>query len=157
MLESESLMQNQVKNETDVSSSSFYVDALKACFIAALQTNGLNTNSGIKEPQSAPILGENDNYSMDNYSFNEDSQIVDNNNSDSTTNSALLNETKVAPVVKLVATSLIANGHITEGAELLTIISKTSDACRYLQSSDRWLDSIWLAKVDSINDLMILI
>lgn len=142
-------MQNQIKNETDVSSSSFYVDALKACFIAALQTNG-HTSGGCKEPQSAPIIGD-DNYSMDNYSFNEDSQIVDNNNSDSTTNSALLNETKVAPVVKLVATSLIANGHITEGAELLTIISKTSDACRYLQSSDRWLDSIWLAKVGVFN------
>lgn len=51
------------------------------------------------------------------------------------------------PVIKLVATNLIANGKIDEGAQLLCLIGKTQDACRYLQSANKWNDAVWLAKV----------
>ena len=36
------------------------------------------------------------------------------------------------PVIKLVATNLIANGRVIEGSHLLCLIGKTQDACRYL-------------------------
>jgi hypothetical protein len=49
--------------------------------------------------------------------------------------------------MKLVATNLIANGSIDEGVQMLCLIGKSFDACRYLQSYDRWNDAAWLAKV----------
>eukprot|EP01114_Cavostelium_apophysatum_P016161 TRINITY_DN4543_c0_g1_i5.p1 TRINITY_DN4543_c0_g1~~TRINITY_DN4543_c0_g1_i5.p1 ORF type:complete len:1158 (+),score=259.94 TRINITY_DN4543_c0_g1_i5:107-3580(+) len=49
--------------------------------------------------------------------------------------------------VKLIATNLIANGNLDEGVQLLCLIGKSLDACRYLQSYDRWADAAWLAKV----------
>ncbi|CAH8543253.1 unnamed protein product [Dicrocoelium dendriticum] len=48
--------------------------------------------------------------------------------------------------VKLVATNLLSNGHLDEGIELLCFIGLYSDACRYLESFDKWERSIWLAK-----------
>ncbi|KAG1655446.1 WD repeat-containing protein 11 [Nymphon striatum] len=48
--------------------------------------------------------------------------------------------------IKLVATHLISNNFIREGVELLCLIKKSSDACRYLQSSGKWNYAIWLAK-----------
>lgn len=51
------------------------------------------------------------------------------------------------PVVKLVATSLIANESLDEGVQLLFVIGKLLDACRYLQSSNIWNKSILLSKV----------
>lgn len=51
------------------------------------------------------------------------------------------------PIVKLVSTNLIANGKIYEGAQLLSLIGKAQDACRYLQSGGKWEDAVWLAKV----------
>lgn len=35
----------------------------------------------------------------------------------------------------------------TEGVQLLCLIDKGLDACRYLQTSGEWYQSIWLAKV----------
>ncbi|KAK7074520.1 WD repeat-containing protein 11 [Halocaridina rubra] len=48
--------------------------------------------------------------------------------------------------IKLVATNLIAAGNIWEGVELLCLIGKAGDACRYLQSYGHWESSVWLAK-----------
>ncbi|XP_013774548.1 WD repeat-containing protein 11-like [Limulus polyphemus] len=50
-------------------------------------------------------------------------------------------------VIKLVATNLIASGAISEGVELLCLIDKGSDACRYLQAAGQWEKSVRLAKV----------
>lgn len=49
--------------------------------------------------------------------------------------------------VKLVATNLIANDQLRSGVQLLCLIGKTKDACRYLQSYDQWYEAAWLAKV----------
>ena len=48
--------------------------------------------------------------------------------------------------MKLVATNLLADGHIFDGIHLLCLVDLHHDACRYLQSSGFWLDSIKLAK-----------
>ncbi len=49
--------------------------------------------------------------------------------------------------VKLVATTLIAGGQLDEGINLLCLAGKNQEACRYLQTCDRWEDAAWLAKV----------
>ncbi|XP_071485424.1 WD repeat-containing protein 11-like [Diadema antillarum] len=49
--------------------------------------------------------------------------------------------------IKLVATSLIANGKLSEGVQLLCLINKGIDACRYLQTYSQWYQAVWLAKV----------
>ncbi|XP_014675037.1 PREDICTED: WD repeat-containing protein 11-like [Priapulus caudatus] len=48
--------------------------------------------------------------------------------------------------IKLVATNLIANGKLSEGIQLLCLIDKGMDACRYLQSYGKWNMAAWLAK-----------
>jgi len=48
--------------------------------------------------------------------------------------------------VKLVATSMIAAGKVAEGCQLLCLINKALDACRYLQTYGQWHQAIWLAK-----------
>ncbi|GLH00339.1 Uncharacterized protein GBIM_06748 [Gryllus bimaculatus] len=48
--------------------------------------------------------------------------------------------------IKLVATNLIANGNIWEGVQLLCLIGKGLDACRYLISYGLWESAVWLAK-----------
>lgn len=48
--------------------------------------------------------------------------------------------------IKLVATNLIANGNISEGVQLLCLIGKGLDACRYLLSYSQWESAVWLAK-----------
>lgn len=50
-------------------------------------------------------------------------------------------------VIKLVATNLLSNGKINDGIGLLCLIGLQVDACRYLESFDRWDRSVWLAKV----------
>ena len=59
----------------------------------------------------------------------------------------LKKENKSQSVVKLVATNLIASGDTQLGVQLLCVIHKALDACRYLQSNGQWDKSIWLAKV----------
>lgn len=54
------------------------------------------------------------------------------------------------PVIKLVATNLIANESTDEGIQLLFIIGKIIDACRYLQSNNSWKKSLFLSKVSYI-------
>ncbi|XP_018646913.1 hypothetical protein Smp_137210 [Schistosoma mansoni] len=49
-------------------------------------------------------------------------------------------------VLKLVATNLLSNGRINDGIGLLCLIGLQADACRYLESFDRWDRSVWLAK-----------
>ncbi|RMZ97372.1 WD repeat-containing 11, partial [Brachionus plicatilis] len=49
--------------------------------------------------------------------------------------------------IKLVATSLIANGKIYDGVELLCLIGLIFDACRYLQDNNEWEKAAWLAKM----------
>lgn len=48
--------------------------------------------------------------------------------------------------IKLVATNLIANGKLLEGVQLLCLIDKVLDACRYLQTYNSWELAIWLCK-----------
>ncbi|XP_013381759.1 WD repeat-containing protein 11 isoform X1 [Lingula anatina] len=48
--------------------------------------------------------------------------------------------------IKLVATNLIANGKLSEGVQLLCLIDKGLDACRYLQTYGEWNQAAWLAK-----------
>ncbi|XP_046385283.1 WD repeat-containing protein 11-like [Ischnura elegans] len=48
--------------------------------------------------------------------------------------------------IKLVATNLIANGNVWEGVQLLCLIGKGTDACRYLISCGLWADAVWLAR-----------
>jgi hypothetical protein len=61
-------------------------------------------------------------------------------------------ETKKTPhkQVKMIATNLIANGAVDEGVQLLCIIGRALDACRYLQTYERWMDAAWLAKARKI-------
>lgn len=80
--------------ETDPSSENFYVDCLRACIVASIQTSGISQST-----------------------------------------------------IKLVATNLIANGYIAEGVQLLCLIGKGADACRYLQTYGKWEKAMWLAKV----------
>ncbi|KAM9325042.1 WD repeat-containing protein 11 [Gastrophryne carolinensis] len=49
--------------------------------------------------------------------------------------------------IKLVATNMIANGKLAEGVQLLCLIDKAADACRYLQTYSEWNHAAWLAKV----------
>ncbi|XP_075072416.1 WD repeat-containing protein 11 [Mixophyes fleayi] len=49
--------------------------------------------------------------------------------------------------IKLVATNMIANGKLAEGVQLLCLIDKAGDACRYLQTYNEWNHAAWLAKV----------
>ena len=42
---------------------------------------------------------------------------------------------------------MIANGNIDEGVQLLCLVGKSIDACKYLQSYDRYTDAAWLAKI----------
>ncbi|KAH7978845.1 hypothetical protein HPB49_006973 [Dermacentor silvarum] len=48
---------------------------------------------------------------------------------------SLKTESKAQSVVKLVATNLIANGRTWDGVQLLCLIGKGLDACRYLQAA----------------------
>ncbi|XP_005089399.1 WD repeat-containing protein 11 [Aplysia californica] len=48
--------------------------------------------------------------------------------------------------IKLVATNLIASGRLIEGVQLLCLINKGLDACRYLQTYGAWDHAVWLAK-----------
>ena len=52
----------------------------------------------------------------------------------------------VQSTVKLVATSMIAAGKVSEGCQLLCLINKALDACRYMQTYGQWHQAIWLAK-----------
>jgi len=49
--------------------------------------------------------------------------------------------------IKLVATNLIASGKLNEGVELLCLVDKGTDACRYLQTYGNWELATWLSKV----------
>ena len=44
------------------------------------------------------------------------------------------------------ATSMIASGKVSEGCQLLCLINKALDACRYMQTYGQWHQAIWLAK-----------
>ncbi|RWS04712.1 WD repeat-containing protein 11-like protein [Dinothrombium tinctorium] len=61
---------------------------------------------------------------------------------------SISNENQSAhPVLKLVATNLIANESIDEGIQLLAMINKAKDACRYLQSHGFWERAVFAAKL----------
>ncbi len=49
--------------------------------------------------------------------------------------------------IKLVATHLIAAGHVWHGVEILILNSQVADACRYLQAHQLWEDSARVAKL----------
>lgn len=53
--------------------------------------------------------------------------------------------------MKLVGTNLIASGRLAEGVQLLCLIDKGLDACRYLQTYGSWDQAVWLAKVSYIS------
>ncbi|KAG9344447.1 hypothetical protein JZ751_011117 [Albula glossodonta] len=52
--------------------------------------------------------------------------------------------------IKLVATNMIANGKLAEGVQLLCLIDKAADACRYLQTYGEWNRAAWLAKASDV-------
>lgn len=83
----------QLLLESEADNDGFYVDWLRACLIATIQSSGASQS-----------------------------------------------------VIKLVATNLIASGRIPEGVQLLCLIDKALDGCRYLQSAGRWDQAVWLAK-----------
>ena len=41
---------------------------------------------------------------------------------------------------------MIAAGKVSEGCQLLCLINKALDACRYMQTYGQWHQAIWLAK-----------
>lgn len=43
---------------------------------------------------------------------------------------------------------------VLEGIELLCLINKSLDACRYLQTYGEWNDAIWLAKVSFLDGVL---
>lgn len=49
--------------------------------------------------------------------------------------------------LKLVATHLIASGHVWQGVEILILNGQVPDACRYLQANHFWEDSARVAKL----------
>lgn len=67
-------------------------------------------------------------------------------NTPSSTDEAEEEPSSVEPVIKLVAASLIASGSVDDGVQLLYLIGKICDSCRYLQSNNQWKKSIWVAK-----------
>ena len=60
--------------------------------------------------------------------------------------------------MKFVASSFIASGDLNMGVELLCVIGKGFDACRYLQIHDKWEEAARLAKStlpeDQCNDIL---
>lgn len=54
-------------------------------------------------------------------------------------------------MLKIIATNLIACGEIDEGLELLCLLSKHSEAVKYLESSNDWSRAILLSKT-SLNE-----
>ncbi|VVC35482.1 Hypothetical protein CINCED_3A000598 [Cinara cedri] len=54
--------------------------------------------------------------------------------------------------IKLVAANLIAENKINEGIQLLCMIGKGSQACRYLISYNQWEQAVWLAKCSLSKD-----
>eukprot|EP00002_Diphylleia_rotans_P020052 TRINITY_DN3886_c0_g1_i4.p1 TRINITY_DN3886_c0_g1~~TRINITY_DN3886_c0_g1_i4.p1 ORF type:complete len:1239 (+),score=189.29 TRINITY_DN3886_c0_g1_i4:1280-4996(+) len=49
--------------------------------------------------------------------------------------------------VRLVASNLIASNMLDEGIQLLAMLGKSGDACRYLEMNERWEDSAFLGKI----------
>ncbi|XP_060592291.1 WD repeat-containing protein 11-like [Ruditapes philippinarum] len=50
--------------------------------------------------------------------------------------------------VKLAATHLIVAGQLSDGVDLLCLIGKHLDACKYLISYGKWQEAVWLAKTN---------
>ena len=53
--------------------------------------------------------------------------------------------------VSVAAMQLIMHKKIDEAVQLLSLIGKSSEACRYLQQQDRWIDAALLARL-SMNE-----
>eukprot|EP01105_Mastigella_eilhardi_P007333 TRINITY_DN18810_c0_g1_i1.p1 TRINITY_DN18810_c0_g1~~TRINITY_DN18810_c0_g1_i1.p1 ORF type:complete len:1085 (+),score=211.52 TRINITY_DN18810_c0_g1_i1:53-3307(+) len=49
--------------------------------------------------------------------------------------------------VRSVALDMFARGDAAEGIQMLCIIDKTDEACRYLYSNGKWTDAAWLANL----------
>jgi hypothetical protein len=60
--------------------------------------------------------------------------------------SALRDNKDAQGTVKMVATNLLASDQLWEGVQLLVMIDKGLDACRYLISHKQWDAGLWLAK-----------
>ena len=48
--------------------------------------------------------------------------------------------------MKMVATSLLSEGKVWEGVELLILTGKVGDPCSYLKSAGHWDQALWLGK-----------
>jgi len=48
--------------------------------------------------------------------------------------------------MKMVATSLLSEGKLWEGVQLLVLTGKVGDACSYLRSAGHWDQALWLGK-----------
>lgn len=65
---------------------------------------------------------------------------------DQTSSTSSEQSSPAEPVIKLVAASLIASGSLDQGVQLLLLIGKVQDACRYLQSQGQFKKCAWIAK-----------
>ena len=48
--------------------------------------------------------------------------------------------------MNMVATSLLSEGKLWEGVQLLVLTGKVGDACSYLRSAGHWDQALWLGK-----------
>lgn len=60
---------------------------------------------------------------------------------------ASLDRATFVATTKMVAGQLIAQGSLQEGAQLLCLIGRSADACKFMISEGRWTDAAWLANV----------
>ena len=49
--------------------------------------------------------------------------------------------------MKMVATSLLSEGKVWEGVELLILTGKVGDPCSYLKSAGHWDQALWLREI----------
>jgi len=60
---------------------------------------------------------------------------------------ASIDRSNFVATTKMVAGQLIAQGRLQEGVQLLCLIGKASDACKFMISESKWADAAWLANV----------
>ena len=60
---------------------------------------------------------------------------------------AAVDRATFAATARMVAGQLIAQGSLQEGAQLLCLVGRAADACKFMISEGRWTDAAWLASV----------
>jgi len=60
---------------------------------------------------------------------------------------ASMDRSNFVATTKMVAGQLIAQGRLQEGVQLLCLIGKAADACKFMISEGKWPDAAWLANI----------